>query len=168
MQDQGTPTPQQVDGDPAGYAQVIRRQFLEAPQFRSPAELAAKFHEALLGRGAPTLSSQQQQARYNDLANLSEVRVFTKAAGAELARTYLVLEGLSLKFAAQIARIDLAASQGQAAARDLDRAAKLLDLVLRCTREGRLTLGASNAMSQDMRAYGFAGATVDEGSHSVE
>lgn len=135
-----------------GYAEVIRQQFAENPQFKSPAELAAKFHECLVGRGAPTLSSQQQQARYYALADVHEVRTFSRAAGAELARTYLVLDGLSLKFAAQIARIDLGAGQGQAAVRDLERVGRLLELVVKCQRESRLCLSASAVLSQDLRA----------------
>ena len=145
------------------YAEVIRQQFAESPQFKSPAELAAKFHEILLGRGKPTLSGQQQQARYHALADIQEVKAFTKAAGAEMARMYLVLDGLALRFAAQLSRTDLGASQGRAAAADLERVGKLSDMVLKVTKEARLCLGASNMLAQDMRALGFGGEAVGAG-----
>lgn len=147
-----SPTGDEAQG---GYAKVIRQQFAENPQFKSPAELAAKFHEALIGRGEPTLPRQQQEARFQALADLREVRTFTTAAGVELARTYLVLDGLSLKFAAQIARVEL--GSGREGTRDLERVAKLLELVVKCQKEARLCLGASAVMAQDLRAFGFEG-----------
>jgi hypothetical protein len=152
--EQDSPTGEEAQG---GYAEVIRQQFAENPQFKSPAELAARFHEALIGKGQPTLSGKQQQARYQALADLREVRAFTTAAGAEMARTYFVLDGLASRFAAQIARVDLGASQGRAASADLERVGRLLEMVVKCQKEARLCLGASNMMAQDMRALGFSG-----------
>ncbi len=70
---------------------------------------------------------------------------------------YLLLDGLALRLSAQIARIDLGASQGRVAAADLERVGKLLDMVVKVTKEARLCLGASNMLAQDMRALGFGG-----------
>jgi hypothetical protein len=145
-----------------GYAEVIRQRFIERAEFSSPKELAVAFHEAMAGAklGEPTLPRQQQEARFQALADIHEVKAFTKAAGAEMARMYLVLDGLALRFAAQLSRVDLGANQGRAAAADLERVGKLLDMVLKVTKEARLCLGASNMLAHDLRALGFGGEAV--------
>ena len=129
--------------------------------------MAAKFHEVLLGRGKSTLLSRQQ-TRSHALADIQQVRKFTKAAGAELSRTYMVLEGVALRFAAQIARVDLGASQGHVAVRDLERVGKLLELVVKCQKEARLCLSSAAVLSQDLRAFGFIGEAVGGSPHSGE
>ena len=83
-------------------------------------------------------------------------------------RSDLVLDGLALRFAAQISRVDLGASQGRTAAADLDRVSKLLDMVVKVTKEARLCLGASNMLAHDLRALGFGGEAVGGGPHSSE
>jgi len=154
-----------------GYAEVIRQRFMaRRAEFNSPKELAVAFHEAMTGakRGEPTLPRDQQEARFQALADIQEVKAFTKAAGAEMARMYLVMDGLALRFAAQLSRIDLGASQGRAADANLERVGKLLEMVLKVTKEARLCLGASNMLAQDMRALGFGGEAVGGESHSPE
>ena len=73
----------------------------------------------------------------------------------------MVLEGVALRFAAQIARVDLGAGRGQVAVRDLERVGKLLELVVKCQKEARLCLSASAVLSQDLRAFGFVGEVQD-------
>lgn len=161
QQQQGAASASSPAGQEArvGYAEVIRRRFMERAEFNSPKELAVAFHEAMTGakRGEPTLPRDQQEARFQALADIQEVKAFTKAAGAEMARMYLLVDGLALRFAAQLSRIDLGASQGRAAAADLERVGKLLDMVLKVTKEARLCLGASNLLASDLRALGFGG-----------
>lgn len=157
-----SPAGQKAQG---GYAEVIRQRFIERAEFRNPKDLAVAFHEAMAGAklGEPTLPRAQQEARFQALADLREVKAFTQAAGAEMARMYLVLDGVALRLAAQLSRIDLGASQGRAAAADLERVGKLLDMVLKVTKEARLCLGASNMLAHDLRALGFGGEAVGGG-----
>jgi hypothetical protein len=152
-----------------GYAEVMRQRFIERAEFSSPKELAVAFHEAMTGAklGEPTLPHQKQAARFQALADIQEVKAFTTAAGAETARMYMVLDGLALRFAAQISRVDLGASQGRAAAADLERVGRLLDMVLKVTKEARLCLGASNMLAQDLRALSFGGEVNGGGAGAV-
>lgn len=161
-----SPAGQKAQG---GWGETIRQALSENPRFKSPSDLALRFHEVMTGakRGEPTLPRQQQEARLKALADIQEVRAFTTAAGAEMARMYLVLDGLALRFAGEITRVDLGASQGRAAAADLERVTKLLDMVLRVSREARLCLGASNSLAQDLRALNFGGEVDGGGAGAV-
>ena len=169
MKDQDPPQPQAATGASStpqpGYAEALRQKFIERAEFSSATQLAVAFHEAMTGAkiGEPTLPHQQQEARFQALSDLREVKAFTQAAGAEMARMYMVLDGLALRFAAQISRVDLGASQGRAAAADLERVGRLLDMLVKVTKEGRLCLGASNSLAQDLRALSFGGEVVGAG-----
>jgi hypothetical protein len=109
-----------------------------------------------------------QSSGMRHLSDVREVKAFTQAAGAEMTRMYMALDGLALRFGAQVSRVDLGASQGRAAAADLERAGKLVDMLLKVTKEARLCLGASNILAHDLRALGFGGESVGGGSHSSE
>jgi hypothetical protein len=172
QQQDGAASASSPTGDEAqvGYAGVIRQRFIERAEFSNPKELAVAFHEAMTGAklGEPTLPHQQQVARFQALSDVREVKAFTQAAGAEMARMYMVLDGLALRFGAQVSRVDLGASQGRAAAADLERAGKLVDMLLKVTKEARICLGASNLLAHDLRALGFGGEAGVGGSHSSE
>jgi hypothetical protein len=133
-----------------GYAQTLRQRLADNPEYRTPAEFAATFHDALVGFGQ-ALPKAEQEARFERLADLRELGVVTAAAGQELARHYMVLDGLATRYALAVQRIN----PETASARDLEKAARHVELALKAGKAARQTLAASVMLAQDLRVLGL-------------
>lgn len=146
MQDQGTP--QQMTTPPAdqvdGYAATLRHRFRDAPEFTTPSEFAAAFSEVLVGWGQ-SQPLAEQEARFKRLANLHEVATLSNAAGSELARHFMLLDALTVRFARHVATVD--PNKGDRP----ERVAKWVDLTIKASKEARRCLAAAVLISQDLK-----------------
>ena len=121
-----------------------------APEFSGPADFAAQAHQALLGWGQ-TLSDAEQRLRFEQLAAVDDPTAFAKAAGQEMARHYMLLDALALRFAWHV-------TQARPEREDAGKAGKWLDLATKASREARRCLALAGELSQDTRAAAYANA----------
>lgn len=135
----------------AGYisAQVGGLPPQTGPEFTGPADFAAQAHQALLGWGQ-TLSDAEQRMRFERLAAVDDPAAFAKAAGQEMARHYMLLDALALRFAWHV-------TQSRPEREDAGKAGKWLDLATKASREARRCLALAGELSQDVRAVGYLG-----------
>lgn len=119
------------------------------PEFTGPADFAAQAHQALLGWGQ-TLSDAEQRLRFERLAAVDDPAAFARAAGLEMARHYMLLDAVALRFAWHI-------TQSRPEREDAGKAGKWLDLMTKASREARRCLALAGELSQDVRAVGYLG-----------
>ena len=123
------------------------------PEFTGQADFAAQAHQALLGWGQ-TLSDEAQRLRFDKLAAVDDPVTFAKAAGQEMARHYMMLDALALRFAWHV-------TKSHPEREDPAKAGKWLDLATKASREARRCLALAGELSQDVRAVGRLGRGAD-------
>ena len=133
----------------------VCQQGQSSPEFTSPADFAAQAHQALLGWGQ-TLSDEAQRTRFEKLASVDDPAAFARAAGQEMARHYMLLDALALRFAWHV-------TQSKPEREDPAKAGKWLDLATKASREARRCLALAAELSQDTRAVGYMGKIGQDG-----
>lgn len=133
----------------------VCQQWQSSPEFTGPADFAAQAHQALLGWGQ-TLSDEAQRTRFEKLASVDDPAAFARAAGQEMARHYMLLDALALRFAWHV-------TQSKPEREDPAKAGKWLDLATKASREARRCLALAAELSQDTRAVGYMGKIGQDG-----